>query len=56
MKKISSKLLTIITAFVVILGPVTTVAAEEVKNEFIILHTNDVHGQIDPKVNELALL
>lgn len=56
MKKFSSKLLSVITAFVIIFVPVTNVAAEQTSNEFVILHTNDVHGQIDPAVNELALL
>ncbi len=56
MKKISKRFLSIITAFVLILGStsvMTNVAALEA-NEVIILHTNDMHGQMDEKVLELA--
>lgn len=34
----------------------TTVAADPVKEELVIVHTNDMHGQIDPGVKELAYL
>lgn len=34
----------------------TTIAANPVKEELIIVHTNDMHGQIDPGVKELAYL
>ena len=57
MKKMSKRLITILTAFVLFLGPTTIfteVAAEDSGNEVIILHTNDMHGQMDAKIQELA--
>ncbi len=60
MKKLSSKLLLMITAFMIFMTPaLTKVSAEEVDtstNELVILHTNDMHGQIDTKYQELAYL
>lgn len=60
MKKFSSKLVLLITAFMIFMTPaLTKVAAEEVQpealNEIVILHTNDMHGQITNKY-ELAYL
>lgn len=63
MKKLSSKLVLLITAFMIFMTPaLTQVAAEEAQdgttstaNELVILHTNDMHGQITDEY-ELAYL
>lgn len=63
MKKYRSKLVLLITAFMIFMTPaLTKVAAEEVQNdptdtpnELVIVHTNDMHGQITKKY-ELAYL
>lgn len=62
MKKFSSKLVLLITAFMIFMTPaLTKVAAEETQveattsDELVILHTNDMHGQITKKY-ELAYL
>lgn len=55
MKKISKGLLLIIVAFVMFLAPTNIVKGAN-SDEIIILHTNDMHGQMDPEVKELAYL
>lgn len=57
MKKTVSKFLLMLTAFLVFMSPsLSVIQAEEVANEFVIVHTNDMHGQMDAKVQELAYL
>ena len=56
MSKLSLKIFTIVSVFSLLIGGLINVSAKQNTNEFVILHTNDVHGQIDAKLNELAYL
>lgn len=56
MRKLMFKFFMLISVFTLVISGSFTVSANLEANEFIILHTNDVHGQIDGSFKELALL
>ena len=57
MKKYLSKFILMMTTFLVFMSPsLSVIHAEDPANEFVIVHTNDMHGQMDAEVQELAYL